>query len=175
MSYRFQPVDESTARAILAWQYEPPYDFYNPDPSAGRHGIELLLDPANGYHAIVDETGGLVAYCCFGPDARVTGAPEDGDAVDVGAGLRPDLTGRGSGRQLLSAIVEFAGRRFGRRALRATIAAFNQRAVWACVREGFAPVATFTRPSDGQSFVVLRREVASNGNGARQEWQFPSR
>jgi RimJ/RimL family protein N-acetyltransferase len=166
MSYRFQPVDASTAGAILSWQYEPPYDFYNPDPSAGRHGVDLLLDPANAYHAIVDEHGALVGYCCFGPDARVSGAPEDDEALDVGAGVRPDLVGKGGGRALLSAIVEFAGRRFGRRALRATIAEFNQRAVWACVREGFAPVATFTRPSDRQKFVVLRREPHVNGNGA---------
>jgi len=155
--FSFRPIDEPTAREVLSWHYEPPYDVYDARPADLETDVRVLLDPGNGYHAILDG-GALVAYCCFGPEARVPGGDYATDALDVGGGLRPSLTGRGLGPAVLDAIALFAWRRFGRRPLRETVAAFNRRALRACEREGFREVSRFRQPGNGEEFVILVRD-----------------
>ena len=46
--------------------------------------------------------------------------------LGMGAGMRPDLTGRGTGGSSIAAIVAFGRDRYGATALRATVAAFNR-------------------------------------------------
>jgi RimJ/RimL family protein N-acetyltransferase len=148
---------EKDARAVLDWQYEPPYHIYNIDPSGREEVARFLVDPANRYYAMADTDGMLVGFSCFGEDARVPGGDYTLDAVDIGLGVRPDLTGRGLGQGFVEAVIEFAHARFGARALRVTIAAFNERAQRVWRRAGFRWVARFVRPADGRAFVVLVR------------------
>ena len=108
----FKPMDEPSAREILTWRYEPPYDIYNANPGGADAFVQALLDPAYAYHAIADECGELVGYCCFGADARVPGGDYGTDALDIGLGMRPDLTGHGRGPVFFEAILDFARRTF---------------------------------------------------------------
>jgi RimJ/RimL family protein N-acetyltransferase len=146
---------EPDARAVLEWRYEPPYDLYNIDSPEPDEVVRFLADPTNRYYAITDVAGGLVGFCCFGEDARVPGGDYALDALDIGLGIRPDLTGRRLGRAFVEAVVDFARAQFGPQMLRVTIAAFNERArrVWG--RAGFEQVGSFARPADGQVFVAL--------------------
>ena len=102
MPWIFVSMTAAHAKAITTWRYEPPYDFYNP-----RDDIAGFLRPDYHYYAAQDDDGGLVGYCCFGPDARVPGGayPEDG-SLDVGVGLRPDLTGGGRGLGFFNAVLD---------------------------------------------------------------------
>ena len=159
MAYSFRPMDEEAARTFLAWRYAPPYDRYNVELAAVEDALPSFLDPSNGYFAIADESDDLVAFCCFGADAQVPGGDYEVDALDVGFGMRPDLTGQGRGSALVAAIVDFAGRRFHPRAFRATVAAFNRRSQRACEKVGFHQVQTFHRTGDGEQFVVLIRQT----------------
>jgi [ribosomal protein S18]-alanine N-acetyltransferase len=151
LSLAFAPMDEDTARAILDWQYDAPYDIYNEVEDA----LPALLDPANAYYRIDNEHGDLVAYCCFGPDARVAGGGYSADALDIGFGLRPDLTGRGHGEGYVSTLVRFARKTFRPDRLRVTVAAFNRRALRVWEKSGFVPVQAFARKPDGLAFVIL--------------------
>ena len=155
MRLTFKPMDETAARAVLAWRYAEPYSFYNPDPAELDRDVATLLAPLNRYYALTDETGALVAYFCYGAEARVAGGDYREDALDVGGGLRPDMTGRGLGSVFIRAALDFARREFAPRALRATVAAFNVRACAACARAGFRPVRSFKRAPDEQEFVIL--------------------
>jgi RimJ/RimL family protein N-acetyltransferase len=121
----------------------------------------VLLDPANAYFAITDEHDELMGFCCFGPDARVPGGgyAEDG-SLDIGAGMRPDLTGQGAGGGFIGAIVAFGEDRYAPPAFRASVAAFNQRSIRACGRAGFRELSRFHN-TDGREFVILRRERES--------------
>jgi ribosomal-protein-alanine N-acetyltransferase len=162
MQFGFRPMSEEDARAILQWRYEAPYSIYNPDPENLEADIEGFLDPRYAYHSIVTAQGELAGYCCFGLDAQVPGGDYSKDALDVGAGLRPDLTGQGLGPGFLDAILDFAGEKFAPAAFRATVAAFNRRALRTWEKLGFQPVHTFTSRvhPDGLRFVVLLREAS---------------
>src|SRR4051812_47827233 len=93
------------ARDIAAWRYPEPYDFYDSDRDPGD--LALLLDPAGWgvqYFAADDLT-----------DRRLAGFFQfkvSDDVVEIGLGLRPDLTGQGLGESLVATGLEFAGEKF---------------------------------------------------------------
>jgi len=156
-------MDETSALAIHAWRYEPPYDAYNADPGGADAFVEAFLDPRYAYHTVTDARGDLVGYCCFGLDARVPGGDYSADALDVGLGMRPDLTGQGCGSCFLTAVLGFARQAFAPLAFRLTLAVFNQRALKVYERAGFRVVQTFRRSTDGAAFSVLAREEQVGG------------
>ena len=135
-----------------------------------------MLDPAAGYAAATDEAGELVGFFCFGAGGRVPGGERAGvyaeDAVDVGLGLRPDLTGRGLGGAFVA-----AGLAHGRAVLtppptrfRLSVAAFNERAIRVYERAGFRAGPRFTSPVGGVevAFVLMvkeERETVATGRG----------
>jgi RimJ/RimL family protein N-acetyltransferase len=153
----FHPLDEQSARAILAWRYEPPFDFYDMAPSSEEEALASLLDPQNRYFAALDAAGSLVAYRCFGADARVAGGDYDEEALDTGGGLHPELTGKGFGPPVIEAGLRLGKELFAPRAFRVTIAEFNIRALHACRSAGFVQAGAFVRPSDGRLFRMLVR------------------
>ena len=158
--FAFAPMTAPDARAVVAWRYEEPYALYNADPVQSDETVRALLDPRNRYYAVRTAEDGLVGTFCFGLDARVPGGDyDDADALDIGLGLRPDLTGRGLGKVFL-----LAGLAFAREQLvptptrfRLTVAAFNRRAIRLYERAGFRPTHLFVRPSDEREFLQLMR------------------
>jgi ribosomal-protein-alanine N-acetyltransferase len=155
----FEPMDESTARAVLGWRYDPPYDVYNTPSQHIDEGVELLVDPANAYQKLIGAAGDVVAYCCFGPDGQVPGGDYALDAFDIGLGLRPDLTGQGQGSTYVAAVLDFARENFSPPAFRVTVAAFNKRALKVWLGAGFQSVQTFPRQGDRRPFCVLILET----------------
>ena len=155
VKFRFVPMTAEYAREILGWRYEPPYDFYNPGAGIDEEDLAAtFLNPDYHYYVVLDAHGALIAYCCFGEDARVAGGDYTADALDMGGGWRPDLTGRGLGPQVMRAAMEFARSVFAPRVFRTTVAAWNVRALRACMRVGYRPAATFESLA-GARFVLL--------------------
>jgi ribosomal-protein-alanine N-acetyltransferase len=129
IEYRFEPMSDDQARAIAGWRYDPPYDFYNSVADPGD--LTELLDPAqraNVYFGVLSASGDLVGFFMF---------KREGDAVEVGLGLRPGLTGLGLGLPFLLAGLEFARARYAPARFRLAVAAFNQRAIQVYERAGF--------------------------------------
>ncbi len=155
------PMDEVNARAISNWRYDAPYDLYNPNPDNVEEDVQVFLDPQNAYYTITDKHRDLVAYCCFGPGAQVQGGDYNAAALDIGLGMRPDLTGQGHGLTYVNATLNLARRTFMPTAFRVTVAAFNTRALRVWENAGFQPMQTFQRSQDSRAFVVLMREVRS--------------
>jgi RimJ/RimL family protein N-acetyltransferase len=158
MELHFGMLTEADAREVLLWRYDPPYDIYNVDPAHLQDGIAALLDPANRYFVATDAGGRIAGYCCFGPDARVPGGDYLGsDALDVGLGLRPDLTGQGRGAAFVRAVLLFGRERLGARRYRLAVAAFNRRAIRLYERAGFREVERFRRGGrpDDLEFVLM--------------------
>jgi [ribosomal protein S18]-alanine N-acetyltransferase len=109
------------------------------------------VQPRLHYHSVYDERGDLVGYLCFGEDARVaagrrTGVYEREAALDVGLGMRPDLTGRGL-EEFLHAGLRLARETYSPQAFRLTVATFNRRAIRVYEKAGFRAVETFGAPT----------------------------
>ena len=156
MPLAIHPITESEARAASLWRYPGLHAIYDHEPGDWRR----FLVPDYRYCAVLDGDQ-LIGYGCFGEDARVPGGSYPDDALDIGAGMRPDLVGRGQGRAFLSAILDFGHMQYGPRAFAATVAAFNQRALALCRSVGFVELCRFTSHGDEpREFVILRCATA---------------
>ena len=166
---------EEAARAVLAWRYEGLYAFYNADLHDLHDGLQEML--AGSYYAATDEQGALVGFFCFGATAQVPGGHLDGlyadEALDIGLGMRPDLTGRGLGCAFLMAGLDFARQRFAPATFRLSVAAFNQRAIRLYEKVGFQAVATFVSPTRCSETVFLLMTLPAWRAGNRRSGGSP--
>jgi RimJ/RimL family protein N-acetyltransferase len=147
--FYFRPLHDEDARAISMWRHEEPYSVYD------VREVEHLLRPDYHYFAAVSDDGELLGYCCFGEDARVEGLVEEPGVLDVGGGLRPDLTGVGFGAPFLRAVCEHGAEQFHPRAFRLAVAGFNRRARYVAAALGFEQVGI--RSTGERDYVVLQR------------------
>ena len=161
----FGPMTAQKARSIVGWQYRPPYDFYN-----FADEMEPLAELLNGtFQSALDTSGNLIGFYCVGMAAQVPAGQEQGiyvqpnkGIVDLGLGLRPDLTGKGLGRTFVSAILEEVALRHKPQWLRLTVATFNKRAIRLYTALGFQVQSSFC--SDPVLFqTMLRKEVRERG------------
>lgn len=150
--YLFRQMDEADANEVAGWRYEPPYDFY--DSVADPEDLAELLDPERrgGVYFSVLDRGKLVGFFQF--EGR-------GSAVNLGLGMRPDLTGKGLGPDFLAAGMEFARGRFAPKRFTLAVAAFNERAIRTYERAGFRRGETYTHETNGgrHSFLSMEREA----------------
>jgi len=154
MELTIVPLNLSAARQVAGWRYPPPYDVY--DIGEEPLALATMIRPGAGYHAILAGEE-LVGFCCFGEEARVPGGDYSAPAVDVGLGVRPDLTGRGQGRHVFDAVTLFAERAFRPPALRLTVAAFNKRAIRLYQNAGFRETERFAATFSGRPFLIMVR------------------
>jgi len=118
-------------RALLdGWRYDPPYEFYNGED-------DPVLNPER-FFAVRDDDE-LLGFYYF--DARE-------ETVEIGLGLRPDLTGQGLGHQFFLDGVAFAHDRFPGRRVTLNVAAFNGRAITVYERAGFRRTGDHVRTFD---------------------------
>lgn len=139
---KFRPFTEQDALAAASWRYPEPYASYDLDPW-DRNVVAALLREQNQYHAILrdDET---VGFYCLGEDARIPGWDYDASALDLGMGLRPDITGQGQGSLYMAAVVFHLRQQKPGVTIRASVASWNHRAIRLCESAGFQLIAKFT-------------------------------
>ncbi len=150
-AFRFRAMTQTDAEQIARWHYPEPFSFY--DASADANDLAELLDPAlrgDDYASVEDEAGELVGFFQF--KLR----PE---AIEVGLGLRPDLTGRGLGRSFLEAGLRELRSRFGPSRIVLAVATFNQRAITVYERAGFASVRTYLHSTNGGEWEFVEMEL----------------
>jgi RimJ/RimL family protein N-acetyltransferase len=116
-----EPASAETFAAMAAWRYEAPYDFYDDDR-------EPVLNPER-FFAALGEDGTLVGFFYF--------EEKSGGVLEIGLGLRPDLTGRGLGGEFLLRGLDFARTQFQPTQIVLNVAAFNERAIKVYERAGF--------------------------------------
>jgi ribosomal-protein-alanine N-acetyltransferase len=149
---QFAPLRQAHAEAIAGWHYPEPFSFY--DWTEDPDDLAELLDPAlrgNAYFEVVDAAGDLVGYFSF--------KPKDDQTLELGTGLRPDLTGRGLGASFLAAGLEFARARFAPGRFVLSVATFNERAIKVYERAGFVTERVYMHSTNGAEweFVEMSR------------------
>lgn len=142
---------EVDAHQIASWHYPPPYDFYDFDQDP--EDLAALLDPLHWqapYYAVFCGENELIGFFSLHQDAQ------DNQMVEIGLGLRPDLTGRGLGLAFLQAGLAFAQQQFFTGKWSLGVATFNQRAIRVYERAGFIPLNTFLQRTNGGTYEFLR-------------------
>lgn len=161
MRFAIAPLTSTEASEILTWTYPEPYSFYNAGVEEGPEGMEEMLDGSHvGVH---DDSGALIGFFAFGHGAQVPGGHLVGayrdDLLDVGLGLRPDMTGKGVGASFMEAGLGYAAAAYRPRGFRLSVATFNQRAITVYERVGFVRGATFisVTPNGDAEFLLMTR------------------
>lgn len=143
---------QAEAEIIADWSYEEPFSFY--DPRADDDDLAELLDPVrrgDEYYSARDENGELIGFFQF---------RQRGDAVDVGLGLRPDLTGQGLGLGYLQDGLAFAREAYSPRRFTLSVATFNDRAIKVYERAGFLVTRSYRHKTNGGLFSFVEMERA---------------
>ncbi len=136
------------AVAIAQWHYSEPYTFY--DLKSDRNDYEEFLNLAkwkrDSKFSVIDDHGELVGLFEFS---------YQNDVVDIGLGVRPDLTGRGIGLSFFLAGLKFASEKFSPKRFKLSVAAFNTRAIKVYEKAGFRIVRTFWNETNGGVYKFL--------------------
>jgi|HigsolmetaAR202D_1030399.scaffolds.fasta_scaffold00030_69 ribosomal-protein-alanine N-acetyltransferase len=157
MQFEFRPLDAEAVYQLVTWRYEAPYDMYNISDDVEPNILALLMISCNSYYRIDDPERGLIAFCCFGDEGRVAGGDYSQEALDLGLGVHPDLTGQGLGHLFIDALCNYAQNRFQPQTLRVTIAAWNGRAQRVWTKAGFQERDRFKASRNGMEFIIFTR------------------
>lgn len=151
---------EEYAQIIANWRYPKPYDLYN--MTADQDTLDELMD---GTYFSVKNEEELIGYFCYGEAAQVPGGRKAGlyekrGSVDIGLGLRPDLTGKGRGLTFIKLGMDYWKKKQGTKSFRLSVATFNTRAIAVYERAGFLPVTMFWngQGEKGVEFLLMEKE-----------------
>ena len=136
------------------WHYNDMYSFYNMENDP--EDLEEIITPklrGDKYYQVVDDQDELVGYFCL---ERLSEGK-----VEVGLGLRPDLTGRGLGLNFITEIEAFIQNNFNYRIIVLSVASFNKRAIKVYQRAGFKTDGSkLQKSNDGvYEFINLSKTV----------------
>ncbi len=138
MRVSIRPLTVDDVEAMRTWRYDPPYERYDLD--ADPSDVDLMLAAAatgEGWFVANDtDTHELVGFFEF--------VPLD-DELEVGLGLRPDLTGRGLGAAYLEQGLAFARERWAPARFVLDVFEWNERAIRAYERAGFVRGEVYLR------------------------------
>lgn len=147
------------AQEIVRWRYDSPYSLY--DMSDDEEDIQELMDGT--YFSAKNLEDELIGFFCFGLNAQINAINKqvvycDQTALDIGLGLRPDLTGQGKGKDFLMAGIHFAQNQYTFQKLRLSVAAFNKRAISLYQNVGFVITVNLINKHNKEVFFLMEKE-----------------
>ncbi|MDA1665449.1 GNAT family protein [Bacillus cereus] len=149
MGYTYTVMKQEEAEEIAYnWHYEGKYSFY--DIEADEEDLaEFLHGESRGNHTFsVKQNGILIGF--------FTVCKMNDGTVDIGLGMRPDITGNGFGLQFVNAGLAFSKEKYGCNYITLSVATFNERAIKVYKRAGFEAVGTFIQKTNGSCFEFLK-------------------
>lgn len=151
MTHQFAVLNQTQAETIAyTWHYEGDYAFYNME--ADEDDLTEFLDAEQRGQSMfaITSAGELVGF--------VSVAQPDAETVDIGLGMKPDLTGNGSGRVFVTSILDFVKATYSPHRITLSVAAFNVRAIRVYEACGFTRIGSFQQPTNGSTFTFIQME-----------------
>jgi RimJ/RimL family protein N-acetyltransferase len=149
-------MNEDLARQILTWTYENPYELYNNELT--DEAMREIL--SNSYFAVVDDANELVGFFCIGEAAQVPIGALFGVyqeyLIDIGIGMKPELTGKGLGYTFFSFILKVIKEVFEPNSIRLTVVKTNSRAIHLYEKFGFVKEKEFNQ--EEMEFITMVKE-----------------
>ncbi|WP_203246719.1 GNAT family N-acetyltransferase [Sporosarcina beigongshangi] len=148
MDYQFKTMTQEQAEDIAYnWHYDGDYSFY--DMEADQEDLVEFLDPEKRGNAtfIVMKEHTMIGFFSFNQ-------VED-NRIDMGLGMRPDLTGGGEGLAFVKAGLVFAESTFAPDKITLSVATFNKRAIKVYEKAGFEVGTTFMQETNGSRYEFL--------------------
>ncbi len=149
MTYIFKKMTQQQAEKIAYnWHYDGEYSFY--DMESDEEDLQEFLDPESRGNNTFSVLNGeqLIGF--------ISVSQVDQHIVDIGIGMRPDLTGLGKGSEFLLASLDFVIKDFSPDTITLSVATFNQRAIKVYRRLGFKDVHTFMQATNGSTYEFLK-------------------
>ena len=130
------------------WRYQGDYSFYDMD--ADVEDFEEFLDPEkrqDSYFVVLDRNEIIGFYSFQRPDP---------DTVELGLGMKPELTGQGAGAAFLIAGLQFAETKYRPKHFTLSVAAFNKRAIRLYEKIGFKKTESFVQATNGGQYEFVK-------------------
>ncbi len=149
--YKIEKMTQNIAVHIADdWKYPDEYSFYDMTADPEDYAEIISEDLRGDRYYSVFENDRLIGYFFF---------YEEDVFVEIGLGLRPDLTGQGKGIEFFNLITEFIVNRTNNKILRLSVAKFNKRAIKVYKKAGFYEVTNKKVNTNGgiYDFVIMER------------------
>ena len=137
MKIKFRKPVESDAADIATWRYEGEDAFYNNDKTEAKSEWARNIHKEENTFVIYDERNELIGNCCFDYD-------DDEDVFLLGVQMRPELTGKGMGTEIVKSILVFGRSKYKFDKIAMLVAKFNKRAIRLYEKLGFEKIDEFT-------------------------------
>lgn len=144
----FRPLTQAHALEIAnEWKYDSIYSFYDmtADPEDYEGFVNADLRSKNDHYEVLENENLSGFFCVI----------REGTSIEIGLGMRPDLCGKGKGRQFLEQILAFIERNYEFDKLIVNVASFNQRAIKVYHSCGFLDSELIKRSSNGGIYEFL--------------------
>ncbi len=140
---------QSDALEICHWHYDGIYSFY--DMEADLEDYEAFIDEkrrSNHYSVFSDNL--LIGY--FNLEINK-------DIIEMGLGMKPEMTGKGFGHRFVNLIIEFIISNFSVQKMTLSVACFNHRTIKVYKKCGFIEKETFKQKTNGGIYDFLKMEL----------------
>jgi len=152
MSFQYFKMNKKYAEEICYnWEYEDIYSFYN--MTEDEEDLKAFLDPKNWnrYSAVLEDNK-LIGFVMF----QIID-----DAIFIGLGLKPELTGKGYGRRFILSSLQYLKSKpnIENKKIRLCVALFNKRAISLYKKIGFETYLTYIEKTNGGSYPFVKMEL----------------
>ncbi|WP_061994354.1 GNAT family N-acetyltransferase [Clostridium sp. ATCC 25772] len=133
MDFNFRPMDNKYAKEILNWHYDKEYSFYDMEFDS-EDLEEFLMNMKRNYwenkFVVLNKNENLIGIFSYEFKDNV---------MEIGLGLKPNLTGKGIGESYIRAGIEYGKNKFkyNKNIIKLAVASFNKRAIKVYERLGF--------------------------------------
>lgn len=148
MELVFRPLTQIHALEIAnEWKYDDIYSFYDMTADVEDHEefIDEDLRDQNDHYEVLENNGLFGFFCVI----------QANTSIEIGLGMRPDICGKGKGKQFVKQIIDFVEHNYKFDKLIMNVATFNQRAIKVYHSCGFKDLEITKRSSNGGVYEFL--------------------